>query len=253
MKLVRCPGLLLLVAMSLAPLSACNETSKSCNITEDQRGSFMSRVGEFSVPIAVDSAFDGSERNSLAYAVEQWNLVGRRIGNPTYFVISGTTFNASREQPTLDDCGENIPGSGNTLVFQKVSTQAGWAKVQTQAGRASTSVGPTSVGVTFRCTIGDEAERQISVINTSRISSAQLSSVMLHELGHALGLNHSCDSGKGSSNYRSCTGLASSHPYRVAVMYPTLQLPDEGSSMIEIKDRLQANDSDRAECLYGAQ
>jgi hypothetical protein len=82
------------------------------------------------------------------------------------------------------------------------------------------------------------------------VDSSQFSSVVIHELGHSLGLDHSCVEAKGSTKFRSCVGLSEDDPYREAVMYPSLRARASLSDQPEIKDLLRPNDSMRASCLY---
>jgi hypothetical protein len=91
-------------------------------------------------------------------------------------------------------------------------------------------------------------EQGIILINVENLLSPQhLIGVMLHEMGHLIGLDHSCADGNGPEfgpiGSVSCTDLPSSHPYRLAIMNPSL----EG----QIKSVLGENDEKRLACLYG--
>ena len=123
-------------------------------------------------------------------------------------------------------------------------------------------------GFTVRCKINGSLARQVVLLNPDLIPLAQLSSVALHELGHAVGLDHSCQAGSGTDTFRGCSGIPDSHPYRQAVMYPTLRIaegvassrrqssreagnPQLSSSGVSEESALGINDTERARCLYG--
>ena len=82
--------------------------------------------------------------------------------------------------------------------------------------------------------------------------------MILHELGHSLGLDHSCDTSGGSDGFIGCSELPSDHEYRFAVMFPGLKArvavvdPDSGTVNFapETRETLTSNDADRASCLY---
>lgn len=69
--------------------------------------------------------------------------------------------------------------------------------------------------------------------------------IALHELGHVLGLNHSCQLGGSQSGMPQCSGSPSS--YLEAVMFPALFSNGAG----EVRQTLGTNDQERANCLYG--
>jgi hypothetical protein len=81
------------------------------------------------------------------------------------------------------------------------------------------------------------------MLRADLIDSSQFTSVVLHELGHVLGLDHSCDSKGDSGSFLGCSSANVSPEYVDAVMYPSL-------SVGKIKDQLQPNDTARASCLY---
>jgi hypothetical protein len=244
-------GRALFALAAVAGLSSCNETgwsSRECHIQDDQQGAFMARVPDFPISIYVDSSFTDGDRQSITSAVSEWNARGRQLIESDFFTIAGNESYEGR-RPSVTDCGEGLGLAQNAMILMNEKSTSGWDQASTRR-----TAGTTAVGVTLRCALGAQVQRQVTVLNNSgsaRIDTSQLSSVVVHELGHALGLDHSCDNGAGKKGWRSCQGLAINHPYHLAVMYPTLQMPQNTSGWIEVKDHVQANDADRLQCLYG--
>jgi hypothetical protein len=83
-----------------------------------------------------------------------------------------------------------------------------------------------------------------------------MKSIISHELGHLLGLGHSCETGgkrvagKGgiyTLDVPSCQALPGDHVYRSALMFPTFAFTTSGQG--EERYVLNANDQGRANCL----
>ena len=70
---------------------------------------------------------------------------------------------------------------------------------------------------------------------------------MLHEFGHLLGLNHSCE-GTPKEGVPNCNDPSLSSAYYSAVMYPVFGFYPSGQG--EQRRELADNDQGRANCLY---
>ena len=89
------------------------------------------------------------------------------------------------------------------------------------------------------------------MINDEKIDPTQMQTVVLHELGHSLGLDHSCQSGSGSSSFIGCDNVNTGDPYHLAIMFPSIQMADPATNTPpEIKNNLTDNDQARAICEY---
>lgn len=207
----------------------------------------MARVPTFPIPVRIDSAFSWDEAEQAKLAIATWNDFGHTlIGQDFYTIVTdGEDF---PEYVRSEDCGASqASGDSNVLVLMRATrrNQRGIERVPSPAN---------AVGITYRCTEGDQAQRQLTVINVDRVGPSQVGSVVLHELGHGLGLDHSCDGNNGGrADFRGCFGIPLGHPYHLAVMYPTLQVNGSSEGGPEIKNELTQNDMDRLACRYGPQ
>ena len=106
-------------------------------------------------------------------------------------------------------------------------------------------------GATFRCTQDQSVLVQQWVsIYPAFVDATQFKTVVIHELGHALGLDHSCINQGGLPDFKACAEIPGSHDYAKAVMYPSLSANRLPSGKFETKESLRNNDLVRSACLY---
>lgn len=203
-------------------------------LSPDQRGSFMGKAKSTPLNVIVDSGLTGTGKNQIHKAVNQWNSQGNRFQAGNFFSVSIQSIPAGIRSADPRDCSQSY-GSESTLYLVNENSDSRWK---------SLGLSGNNPGATIRCGTTSEVHQQIIYINDRLMPGNQLMSVVLHEFGHSLGLDHSCADGAGSSNYKSCSGLNSDHPYKQAIMYPIL-------SASEFKEILMPNDNTRTQCYYG--
>ena len=213
---------------------------KTCeHVPSDQRGSFMAQVQGFPLVISADADFTLDQRQSLVRAVEQWNEIGQEVLKQDLFRLNFAVPPSFLKQLHPADCQVNFGGRRDFYIFRETDTEH-WLTM---------GLNKLIPGATFRCEQSGQALRQIIYIYPELVDATQFSSIILHELGHTIGLNHSCSSLlKGRADFRSCYNLTINHPYRQAVMYPWLHNSSHKSELVEVKDFLQENDQVRAAC-----
>jgi predicted Zn-dependent protease len=234
----------LLFVIALISLSACEnsnntDTQISCpSINANQSGSFMAKVSAFPVSVQADSTFTADQQNTLQAAVQAWNDFGQSVMGSDIFQLSVVDIDDATRSLDPHVCTENYGDAGHLVLIREAD-----------AGHWRQLIGATSQqvpGVTIRCSSSGIVTEQMTVINTDLSQSSSLGQIFTHELGHALGLDHSCNGAvdaKSTASYISCSDVAANDPYREAVMFPWIQ------SMNDSMPLLRDNDKARASCM----
>lgn len=203
----------------------------------DQRQSYMNPMDTTQVQtISIDSGFSAEQIAAINRAVDTWNLQGRINTGHDLFRTQSLQLSAASTPDPAEECG--FPGTSTAFSIVKVANQDTWSAL----GFAS-----NNPGVTIRCSSGiNFTTKQVVLINPANMDRYPLifETVMLHELGHAIGLDHSCDStNSGNPAYAGCSAKGTSPEYREAVMYPFID-----TSPGALKEDLRANDEERGVC-----
>lgn len=202
----------------------------------DQYASYMNPMDSTQIQtLSIDSAFSAEEINKIQAAVATWNAESRRsIGRDIFRTIT-LSLSASSVPQSNTDC--NFPGSSQSAFsIVKVTSQETWTALGFSTGNP---------GVTLRCASGrDFTQKQVVLLNTVNMANFTqiFESVILHELGHAIGLDHSCDpTNSGISGFAGCGKAGTDASYKEAVMFPYVSPNDT-------RENLRRNDEERATC-----
>ncbi len=214
-----------------------------CVSNEDQKALFKGHWTAHPIPLAVVATdFSASELASVEAAITTWNTFfesskGFKLylsgSTPLATVSSGGTRVTSASACASAVIGPN--GFSNKIMIYKNRT--GWS-FGSQV-MALTSLCPVATAnATYRMFVSAVMEINFQNYFGAGQPVPDLQSIVTHELGHMLGLDHSCSG--------TACGAAPSE-YKEAMMYPSLGF--DGTSG-RIKRTLTTNDQQRANCLY---
>ncbi len=206
----------------------------SCGAS-DQVKSFMNPMDATIVQtVTIDPNFSASEIAKIQSAIDTWNVEGVRSTGHEIFRAQVLSVSAQSVPSNAQDCG--FPGASGAFSIVKVTSSSTWTNLGFTA---------SNPGVTIRCASGSEyAEKQVVLLNTTNMASMPniFESVILHELGHAIGLDHSCDMTNSKiPGFAGCSAAGTDPSYIEAVMYPYV-------SATNTKEDLRRNDEERATC-----
>lgn len=232
-------ALMLLAACAKQPQSAEDPLlTASCQAPADQRKSFYLPLEERPVLLAIDSSFGADEISDIIAAANEWNrFTVSRGAQPAFDVrqVTPVSLHPLAKSADLRNCDDvsRIAGSPYVVPIIRMNSLTRWSAMSLTADVS---------GITFRCYARRSASAQVIAMNMVDMKPELFRSHVLHELGHVLGLNHSCNSEGDSPDYPSCDHFGERHPYRMAVMFPKL--------FSEKRETLTANDETRLQCLY---
>lgn len=191
------------------------------------------------------SGWNADELGFMLAASDTWNaffLASK--GGDIFNAGSAAAPNTSNLSQGSPDCSQAITSDGSVVYKRGV-----WSKgsgIIALTSFCSRSVADSAVPVIYNAML--EMNYQ-NYFTTASGKVADLQSIMLHELGHLLGLGHSCGPLSNGLTNVDCPadGAADSLSLASTVMYPDWSFT---GGVGEQRRSLTENDQGRANCLY---
>jgi hypothetical protein len=247
---------ILLSLTVLTALSACDGSDNNwwrqevgkCPISDDQKGTFMAPPKNPQLTLTVDSLIANDPDHGTSWmasvhqAAQKWNDLGQTLRSADFFTVQTGDVPDDIRNGQFSDCQMSDAGDASNFFLVIEKNPAHWT---------ASGFNNQIPGATVRCYTNDDLTQQVIFVRPDLVRDEQVTSIFLHEMGHSLGLDHSCKSG-GGPEFPDCQSILGdqTNPYNLAVMYPNLIEDFTFQTAVPIKEDLQANDIARAGCLY---
>lgn len=260
------PKILLPLAFLLGCTAAPSESAENgriinftnCQLPPAQgRGSLQGAWADIPIPVVLDKDFyvtdEGEAITALKGAIETWNNWSRLRGKTAFQIIEdGTGQDGGRDIPDITSCKQAAYSSSTTdaVGIWKIGT-SGPRKNSRADCLAQKKILPDGVQGQTDWIVQNQRITGASILlnfegfNAPGKQLIDVESLLLHELGHVLGLLHSCNgSSEGSIDGTSSPACGVAPKQFVdAVMFPFLQVAQLRRSLLQ-------NDYNRINCLY---
>lgn len=261
-------ALRILIAFLCLPLMHCAPgmgITTQCILPSDQAKTIDEKWAAISIPLALQAgAFSSTEITAIQRAIKTWNqFASASFGKPLFNLQEGSNVRmTSVPRSTFSTCALPgfVSGSGYTAPIPIYRLTAGqWPAASPTSGSSASNSGggsDTLIANTHHCSSSKRFFWAVIDLNfqdyfVSGKAVPDLESIVLHELGHLAGLDHSCEN---SSTPKDGSPTCSSNlpqTYLKAVMYPGYAR-NTSTGAYETRRLLNSNDQGRTNCLYGS-
>lgn len=222
---------------------ATEELVKECVVIPGQEYSFQGVLDVIPVKLLFESSW-GAESADIVAAANTWNTFTTKVHDFALFDANGG--NVTTQNLTAPTC------SFTTTQGVPIYRRGSWTASES-AVVAKTTI--TSCGATVNAkglTPIKAAIMEFNYVNffTGTNPMPDRQSIALHELGHLLGLDHSCGPLKNGQSNIGCPDQKSDPKNFLfsTVMFPDVFFRDKTG---EVKRTLRGNDQGRTNCIYG--
>jgi hypothetical protein len=219
----------------------------SCVLASDQTGTIQGHWPVTPIPVAVQQGqFTSTELTKLRNAVDTWNSF--------YSETKGFPLLDAGQASGLQEVNQTKP-TFNSLCQSSIASTEGFSGKVVLYKVTSWPYSNDIIGLTTQCPISGTPYRKFYMamlelnfrdywVTGGR--QPDLESIVLHELGHLLGLDHSCSS-QSKDGVPGCSDEDLNPDYAAAIMYPSISFKGNYG---EERRTLETNDQERANCLY---
>lgn len=220
---------------------------KECVLPPDQVGTILARWKVLPVPIAVKTNnFEPTEVAEISAAVKTWNSFYGQSLSLTVLDSGDPLRSVDSKLPATGTlCSQGIL-QGNQYAGQVVIYKHGqwpYPNAEVIALTSNCPVPAKPMNNIYMAIM--EINYQHFFVEGTKIPDLQ--SIFLHEFGHLLGLDHSCNT-QTKTGFPVCSDPKMPESYLKAVMFPVIPFTSDGKG--ESRRSLNDNDMGRANCLY---
>lgn len=222
-----------------------NNYVKTCVLPNDQAGTISGRWSAIPIPIAAyEGDFNAEEQKVISSAAKTWNSFYQASQKQTLLDV-GSAKDAVQSSTAVKPyaiCSKGLVSNGKFTSPVVVYKDGKWPyDSQAIALTSFCPVKDTPLNKIYMAVI--ELNFESFFVEGKRMPDMQ--SIVAHEFGHIVGLNHSCDT-SGAKNMPNCS--AASSDYVHALMFPNFSFASSGAG--EVRRDLQKNDQGRTNCIY---